>query len=139
VQQFPTTLFHKDLAPEGQVFMTEADVPSEAGWVDTPAAFVVGYKKPVQVVAADAIPADAPAGFVPQPYPSVRYRLGDEASARTVTTAEEDAELEAAEPGVWKHSHDPKAKVNVDAVADPTPARRTRTRWRTSPTPVPSS
>jgi hypothetical protein len=104
VQQFPTTLFHKDLAPEGQVFMTEADVPSEAGWVDTPAAFVAGYKKPVQVVAADAIPADAPAGFVPQPYPSVRYRLGDEASARTVTSAEEDAELEAAEPGVWKHS-----------------------------------
>lgn len=119
MQQFPTTLFHKELAPEGQVFMTKADVPSDAGWVDTPAAFVAGYTKPAPTVAPDSVPADAPAGFVPQPYPSVRYRLGDEASARTVASAEEDAELEAAEPGVWKHSHDAKAKVNTDPVAAP--------------------
>src|SRR3954465_1099535 len=99
-QTYPTTLFHKDHAPEGKVFMTEADVPSEdAGWVDTPAAFVPGYQKPPQRVAPDSVPDDAPAGFVPQPYPSVRYRLGDASSARVVATAEEDAALDAAEPG----------------------------------------
>lgn len=114
---FPTTLFHKDLAPEGQVFMTKEDLPDADGWVDTPAAFVAGYKPPKPVAPADSLPADAPPGFVPQPYPSYRYKVGDADNPVVVTTKEEDEALEAKEPGVWKHSHDAAAKVNQPADA----------------------
>lgn len=111
---FPTCLFHKTIAPDGQVFMTEADLPAaDAGWVDTPAAFDPNYKAPTPVVPNGSIPADAPPGFVPNPYPSCRYRKGDPDNPRLVASAEEDAALEAAEPGVWQHSPDPKFKPPV--------------------------
>lgn len=108
---FPTTLFHKELAAEGKVFMTEADLPTDDGWVDTPAAFDPAYKKPAPVVPNGSIPADAPPGFVPNPFPSCRYRKGDPDHPKRVETAEEDAALEAAEPGVWTHSPDPNYKA----------------------------
>lgn len=113
MQTFPTTLFHKELAAEGQVFMTEADLPTAPGWVDTPAAFDPAYKKPEPIAPSGSIPADAPPGFVPNPYPSCRYRKGDPENPKRVATAEDDAALEAAEPGVWQHSPDPNFKPPV--------------------------
>lgn len=108
---FPTTLYHKTLAADGQVFMSEASLPSaDAGWVDTPAAFDPSYVAPTPITPSGAVPADAPPGFVPSPFPSCRYRKGDPENPKQVATAEEDAALEAAEPGVWLHSPDPHYK-----------------------------
>lgn len=103
-------LFHKTLAPEGQNFPTADACPTDEGWVDTPAAFVEGYQKPEPQVGDGRISEAARnAGFVPSPYPSHRYKKNEPDTPKTIATREDDETLEAAEPGVWKHTPDPKA------------------------------
>lgn len=109
---YPKFLFHREKAAEGQLFASEDDLPKDpTGWVETPAAFDEGYvAPPAPDTAEGSIPEDARRrGYVPAPFPSHRYKKNDADHPKTVNSQEEDDALEAAEPGVWKHSPDPKA------------------------------
>jgi hypothetical protein len=103
---FPTFLYHKDHAPLGRIFHTAAAVPTEPGWVETPAKFDPTYVAPPETPEADgSLPADAPAGYVPQPYPTHVYHRGTQES-RLVADRAAHAALEAADPGVWINTPD---------------------------------
>jgi len=104
---FPTFLFHETEAREGKLFQSADDLPADpTGWFDTPQKFDPAYVPPPPSAVPDgALPADARRnGFVPQPYPSVRYNRLTLAE-KVVASAEEDDTLD---PAVWKHSPDPK-------------------------------
>jgi hypothetical protein len=108
---FPAWHFHKDLAPEGQVFQTAEDLAraedDNPGWQDTPAKFDPKYvAPPPSPVAPEDRPADQP-GYVPVTFPSLRHNQAGE--ERRVETKDEADALEAAEPGVWKDTPDPDA------------------------------
>lgn len=95
---YPKFLYHPELAPAGRLIRDEASEPTEPGWVDTPQKFDPAYVEPAPIVPEGSVPADRP-GYVPQPYPSVRY--GASGETKVVASADEDAALN---PADWKHS-----------------------------------
>lgn len=120
---FPTFLFHAEHARDGKLFQTAGDLPTDlTDWHDTPQKFDPAYVAPPQAVNDGTVPEDARrTGYVPQPYPSVRYNKLTLAE-QTVASAEADALLD---PAVWKHSPDPKTWEAEPAVASDGPGEST--------------
>jgi hypothetical protein len=106
VDKFPTFRFHKELAPEGRILQTQADVDAlGAGWVDTPAAFDPNYVPPAASVVDDTVPSDAYAQtFVRVPFPSHRFNRAGESC---LVNSQDEAD--ALDPREWKETPDPRA------------------------------
>lgn len=105
-KRYPRWAYHPTLAKDGKLIKSEADEPTDEGWVDTPAAFAADYKAPE--------PVDHPEGLAGESrvtqkahehYPSWRYHVDGKPEPILVKDADADAALDAA---VWKTSPDPK-------------------------------
>lgn len=112
-------MFHKVHAPDGQLF-EDGVTPQGDGWVDTPAAFEPGYVPPP--AEPEGLPErERRAGYVPQAFPSHRYRKGDPDNPILVQSAEDAAALDPAE---WKDTPDPAAWV--EQPSDPVSGKKAK-------------
>lgn len=116
---FPTFLFHKEHAPDGRIFHSAAAVPTEDGWVDTPAKFATDYvEPPTAAVADDSVPEDARRnGYVPAHYPAHLYHR-ETKDVVTVESFEAHAALELKFPGTYIDTPDADAYAQRRTRAD---------------------